>query len=622
MALTITASPDIITPAFDRKAKDNIARKSGNKHVFGDTYKKRSAWKKVCDFISSTRAINVVGKAHFESKQYCEAAILRKAFQAEQQSTHLERELTDQEYDAMVWNSNGVQNRLMREDYIRYGQNNGQNDNATSSRNRWSSRFSQLGHLLHGICEMNAAPTGMTYNVVRNTAVSGVDEKSTKNKVFMFGILGFVGVGTAELLNVIRNSSENSAALLGQSILGLLIAFPAVSSTFGLLGFCSGLLSQMAVEKQNMGKSQQNALSKDVSDNLQKLLSQLKCVKDKPELIQIMARAMQGKHHILKKIKADSLDADGVPHILTKALDSIDLAKSDLENMHALKHALGGYMQVSKPEDESHTRWARYRYAKAVNEKESHYVALVSTVDHMEVANPHAKAMKDIRRKTEEIAAPALHNLVLKTLAYPASLLDCVANTRIAPTLRKWASESYQKKRAEKISDPNRASKNCFKGEYMAKNIHQYGPLTRACIIIAEGMRLFNMNVVLASNANLSRIFNNMALLIHNTVGTSPASRSMCNSLGRFFGGAVLAILFGTFIPIAADATGSPSTVSTNGNLPVDFSMTNIGILMFLLSTPTILVQGLAHVAARLEGWNGNISKTVSNGVPSFKFSR
>ncbi|MEK9817914.1 MAG: hypothetical protein VW447_12575, partial [Limnobacter sp.] len=86
--------------------------------------------------------------------------------------------------------------------------------------------------------------------------------------------------------------------------------------------------------------------------------------------------------------------------------------------------------------------------------------------------------------------------------------------------------------------------------------------------------------------------------------------------------GAVLAIIFGTFIPIAADATGSPSTVSTEGNFPVNFSMTNIGILMFLLSTPTLLVQGLAHVAARVEGWKGNINKTVPNGVPAFQFSR
>lgn len=622
MALQITASQNLITPALDRGIKNNIARKSGNKHVSGDTYKQRTTWKKICDFVGSTRAIHVVGKAHFESKQYCEAAILRKDYQATQKSHALGRDLSDEEYDDTVWNSNGVQNRLMREDYIRYSPNYYNKQNGTSSRNLWARRFSQASHVMHGLCEMNAAPTGMTYNVVRNASASGVDEKSTKNKILMFGFLGSIGVGTTELLNSIRSASSNTATFLSQSILGLLIAFPIASSALGLLGFCTGVASQIAVQKHKVKPKQQVNLSKDVSNNLQKILSQLKSIKDKPELIKVMAKAMQGRNHIFKKIKSDSLDSQGIPKILNAALAAIDLGKNDLENMQALKTALGQYMQVEKPAGKSVTMWARYRYAKAVTAKESHYVALASTVDHMEIDNPHAKAMKDARRQTEEIAAPALHNFALKTLAYPAALIDRVANTHIAPTLRKWASESYQKAQRKKMNNPDKASKNCFKGEYMAKNIHQYGPVTRACIKIAEGMRLFNMNVVLASNANLSRIFNNIALLIHNTVGTSPASRSMCNSLGRFLGGAVLAIIFGTVVPIAADATGSPSTVSTNGNIPVNFAMTNIGILMFLLSAPTLLVQGLAHVAARVEGWNGNINKTVENGVPAFRFPR
>ena len=520
MALQITVSPNMITPALDRGIKNNIARKSGNKHVHGDVYKQRTAWKKICDFVSSTRAIQVVAKAHFESKQYSEAAILRKDYQATQKSDALGRALTEDEYDDTVWNSSGVQNRLMREDYIRYSPNYYDKKNGTTSRNLWARRFSKLSHALHGLCEMNAAPTGMSYNVVRNAGASGVDEKSTKNKILMFGLLGFVGVATTELLSAIRGLSSNSATFLGQGILTLLIAFPVASSALGFLGFCAGLASQIAVQKHKVNTKQKENLSKDVSENLQKILSQLKSIKGKPELIQIMAKAMQGKHHILKKIKSNSLDAQGVPIVLNAALAAIDPGKSDLENMQALKTALGQYMQVEKPAGESATLWARYRYAKAVTTKESHYVALASTVDHMDVNNPHAKAIQDARRQTEEILAPAIHNFALKTLAYPAALLDRVANTHIAPTLRKWASESYQKAQAKKMSDPSRAAKNCFKGEYMAKNIHQYGPVTRACIKIAEGMRLFNMNVVLASNANLSRIFNNTALFVNNAVGT------------------------------------------------------------------------------------------------------
>jgi len=251
--------------------------------------------------VSSTRAIQVVAKAHFESKQYSEAAILRKDYQAKQKSNALGRDLTDEEYDEAVWNSSGVQNRLMREDYIRYSPNYYSKENGTTSRNLWARRFSKLSHCLHGLCEMNAAPTGMTYNVMRNAGTSGVDEKSTKNKILMFGLLGFIGVATTELLTAIRGLSSNSATFLGQGILTLLIAFPVASSALGFLGFCAGLASQIAVQKHKVNTKQKENLSKNVSENLQKILSQLKSIKGKPELIQIMAKAMQGKHHILKK---------------------------------------------------------------------------------------------------------------------------------------------------------------------------------------------------------------------------------------------------------------------------------------------------------------------------------
>lgn len=620
VALQITASSDLMTSGLNRKIKDNIARKSGHKHVSDDVYKRRSNWQKACDFIQASRAVSVVGKAHFESKQFAQAAILRKNHQAEQRSRHLDRALTNEEFDTDVWNSNGVQNRLTREDYVRYSQNHYTADAGATPRNLMARKVSSFGHVLHGICEMNAAPTGMTFNLLRNTAFASVDEKSTKNKALMFGLLGFIGVGTTELLGFISRRRGNFGTFLGQSLSGVVIAFPAVSSTFGFLGALTGVASQLLVEKQALSTDQKKGLSDDLSQNLQKLLSQLKCIKDKPELIQVMGKAMQGRNHIVDKIKSDSCDEQGVPNILNAVLAVVDSNRSDLDNMNAMKEALGAYLQVEKPVDREATLWARYRYAKAVTTKESHYVALVSTVDHMDVAYPHGDALKDARRWGEEKTAPKLHDILLRNLAKPAALIDQVANTKISSTLKKWATEEYRDRKAKKMTDPSRASSNRNKGQYMAKNIHQYGPVTKSLIKVAEGMRLFNMNVVLASNANLSRIFNNGALQIHRTVGTGPASRVMCNSIGRCLGGALLAVIFGTVVPIAADATGSPSVIDTNGKFPVDFSVTNIGILMFLLATPTLAVQGLAQLAVRIEGWEGNVKKTAPPGAHTFKF--
>jgi len=145
VSLKIEYSPKLITPELDRSMKNNIARKSGNKHVSGDTYKKRKFLNKALDFVASTRAIQVVGKAHFESKQYAQAAILRKDFKARETAAQQQITLSDEEYDSAVWNSNGVQNRLTREDHVRYGVEyyDYKLGEETTPRNRWALRFSK-----------------------------------------------------------------------------------------------------------------------------------------------------------------------------------------------------------------------------------------------------------------------------------------------------------------------------------------------------------------------------------------------------------------------------------------------------------------------------------------------
>lgn len=623
LALQITAvASNAITPAWDEKGKALIARKSGYKHVSGDIYKQRTNWKKICDFISASRGPSIVAKGHFESRHYVQMALIRKDFAAQKKESVLGRALKDDEYDAEVWNSNGVQNRIMREDFIRYHPEHFTINNGASQRNSWAYKFSHFGHTLHGICEMNAAPTGMTYNIARNTATSGVEERSTRNKAYMFLGLGFIGVATTQMLLAIQSKTGEIAFFVGQTASTALVAFPAISSTIGLLGTVAGVLSQLTVEKQRLDDKQKGILNDDLNTNLQKLLFRLKTVKDQAPLVERMGKAMQGRH-LFKHIRGDNLGKNGVPKLLRNVLDAIDLNKSDLENLHALKNTLGAYFQIEKPVGEAASLWACYKYAKAVTAKESHGVSLFGLIDHMEIDNPNEAELKDLRRIVEEKHAPKLHNFLLKTIAYPATLIDSVAKTNIAPTLRKWTTPQYLQARKAERTNPVNASKYCFTGGYMATHIHQYGPVTHFLLKLADAMYLFNMNIVLASNANLSRVFNNLAIQIQRGLGTGPASRSMCNSIGRFFGGALLAILFGTAIPLAADGTGNAFTYNADvgTDSPVRFSVANIGILMFLLATPTLMVQGLAHVAARLEGWNGNIPKSLPAGVKAVKWT-
>lgn len=606
MALQIVAQSSLCTnAAFHQKVKCNIARKSGHKYVSGNTFKERTGLNRLKDFIGASRGVSVMAKAHFESRQYVQAAMLRKDELASRHSEALGRPLTDEEYDALVWDSGGVQTRTNREDHIRYHSDFFDRAKGASKRNALAQKVSKGAHWGHGFCEMMAAPTGMTTTAVRNAVTQGTDDKSTKNKAFMFGLLAFIGVGTGMGVTYAKSGIDKDKlpSILGESMLGALIAFPAASSLMGFIGTLLGVTSQCIVERQQMGNGQKMHLQADLNTNMNQLLFLLKSIHGKPELIEVSAKAMQGLH-IFGKVDSAHLDSNNIPMLLNQALAAIDLDKSDAENMLALKRAVGSYLQVDKPVDG--TKWARYCYAKAVTKKESHFVALLSLIDHTETKKS-SQDLTDARKKLENRLMPSFQRKTLRGLSHVVKPVDVMLRTSMSETLKRWGTKGYADIHSAKMRDPKRAAQNCFKGEYMVKNMHQYHGITRGLILLAEGLRIVNMNIILASNANLSRIANNLASNGQRTLGTGPSSRSMCHSVGRCLGGAALAIIFGTVVPTFS----SPENLDIGTNPPPQYSITNIGILMFLFSIPTLMVMGAAQGAAHLQGWKGNIVKEL-----------
>lgn len=611
----------------NREIWNHVGRRSGLKHVYGNIYKHQTWGHAITHFFAASRGNAVMAKAHFESKHFVQAAILRKNAVAEQTAAGLNRPLNGQEYEDLVWNSNGVLNRLTREDQIRYGDpEHFKKEEGTSKRNRVARYISRIGHGFHGACELNSAPTGMTQQSVRPFLLGQTDEKSLKNKIFMASSLGFIGTAFSTMLRTSRSESVDSAKksgavsadALGKGLMSALIAFPAISACMGVLGTFAGICSQAVVEKQAPSYSQKERLTDSLTNDLQKLLHFLKSVKGNQQQIKIVGKAMQGRHHIINKFQNTSRDADGVPKILNAAIRAIDPAKTETDNLNALKDVLGKHMQVDKPPRETSNFWQRYMYGKRVTGSESEYVALMSVVDHKDLDNPHAKLQKDYRKKFEDKVPLALHNLVLKGLAYPASVIDELLDTNVAGTLRKWASPEYKKRQAEKLADPLRAAKNRYNGEYMAKHIHQYHSLTKSLIKLSEGLRLIAMNVVLAQNANLSRCFANTAAGIQQTLGTGPASRSICQSIGRALGGSALAAILGVALPAAASGHSYSFEMDVGQKTDASASASNAGIIMFLLSVPSMALMLLAMQTAKMEGWKGNICKQVPKGSKTF----
>jgi len=622
------AKPYVPTAQYERKVTDHIALKAGLKRVQGNVYKPRSWGQTIAEFVAASRGISITAKAHFESKHHLQAAILRRNAVAQQQlAANADRTLSDSDYDEIVWNSNGVQKRLTREDQLRYGDPALFNEKSgASGRNRVAHTISRIGHLFHGACEMNSAPTGMTLNCSRPFFIGPAHEKSLKNKLYMFASLAFIGTAFTTALGVARSkaagavadSGKVSAKVLTKGVLDALIAFPAVSASMGVLGTVAGVVSQATAQKQALSQIQKEKLSQTLAEDMQKLVHLLKSIKGNPEKTEVAGKAMQGRFHVVKKVKA--CDDNGVPDILRTVLAAIDSDKTETENLNALKTALGDYLLIDKPPRQDSSLWQRYKYSKLVTSKESEYVALMSLVDHSRLENPHGIWQKDMRKHVEAFLPPFLRNPMLKGAAYPAAAVDKLLGTNAAGTLRKWASPEYIKKKAEQLADPHRAQKNCYNAEYMTTHIHQYKFGTRCLIKLSEALRITSLNVVLARNANLSRAFANTAATIQRTLGTGPASRCMCQSIGRAFGGAALACLFAFGFPAAAEATGDSYNLDIDVNQDTDASVSAVstGILMFLLSIPSLALMLAATQTAKLEGWKGDVRKEVPKGVRTY----
>lgn len=606
------------TPAEDMAGKKTIARKAGKIHVHGNGFKKRHVWMRICEFVAGSRGPSVMAKAAFESRHYTQAAIIRKAQAAKIQEEKSGNPLSKEEFDDLVWNSSGVQNRTMREDFVRFNGDHYSKEAGATFGNRFAYINSRTAHAFHGICEMAAAPTGMTSNVVRDTAITKPGDQSTMNKVFMLGTLGFIGAGTTEFTSWLSERIPESLKVLGKkagSELGsVIMAFAAISSAMGAIGSIFGLTSQAVVRKQKFSDKQISRLNSDLNITLQKLVFRLKSVKDKPEIIKMMGSAMKGRRLLLKKVRGDALNQNGIPKILLKALNAIDPSATDTGNMNRLVEVAGEYMQVpNKPEKGNCSLWSRYAYSRAVKVKEREFVAMLGLVEHADIAAASGSTV-DARRIFEEKQIPRFHTWLLKKCIPVAKFMDKAIYTNMAPTFRKWTSPAYIKSQQTRNHDPLLAHKRAYTGEYMVKHRHQYGPITRCMITLSEGMRFFNMNIVLASNSNLSRVYNNSLYAGNELIGTSPASRTICNSAGRFFGGASLALIFGLGVPALEAHTGTEASrdFDVGTSEKVTLSAKNIGYLMCIVAAPTLLFQGLAQLSARLEGWKGNIHETFS----------
>ena len=268
-----------------------------------------------------------------------------------------------------------------------------------------------------------------------------------------------------------------------------------------------------------------------------------------------------------------------------------------------MEEVIGEYLIKADPkENEKMGLWERFNNRKAQRELQGHFVAIANLVDHMDIDDKsQADERKDCRRTTED-AFLVIRNNTLKLLSKPVGLI----NNKAAEKLKWWASDEYKKLYTSKMEDPNNADKYSHTAYYIAKNLHEFGPLTKTFSRIADLLQCFNINIVLSMNSQLSRISNCIVRQVNQSMLSSPVSRTMCTSMGRGFGGAALAAATAFAVPAIFEVADQ----STSFNIPAGGDQVNVswivtGIAMFLISVPTLAFTGLAIAASHMEGWYG-----------------
>ena len=561
-----------------------------------------------------------MARAHREGMHYTYAQMVRTETEAKKQNNNIEpKELED-----AVFQDDRVMSRIHRADMLRGRpdllnppvENNSIGKCRTHVRSYSAYGLSLISRFFHGLCELTSAPTGTAFKNLRNVA-SPMDETSTKNKGIMPGLLLAIGVAYTELFGAIKAAYtanfQEKAAIYG---VGAMSHSAFVSSAAGLIAFIAGLASLMVMEKKPLVGTQRETLNHEKSQISTLLETFIRNIQTKNEstIDQFLSRA-------LRSVKAPGQAKGSIPPLMHK-LRSLSLDANKANNKVLIESTVGEYLSCSDINSDSPT----FKMERLRRERE--LVKILNLFDHPEVTKAKFEGGSDTAKKILEerpytgkdlkVEAEALgeqlHDVVLQSLSKVAKTVTSGKDNSVSKRLAKWGDPAHRARQAAKLKDPLNAARYRNRGDYMIANLHQYGPITRALVEISETFRFAAFNYLLATNVQSSRVFGASARGVQNTVSSGPASRSLCHSLGRFCGGALVAVIFsvvtGGFI---ADA-GAPTSLDL-GNGTVSYAQA--GFMMAVFCAISLPVMLAAHIAARLEGWEGNIQEKVSKKNPA-----
>lgn len=604
--------PFKITSEWLKGTEKRIAKKAGLKAKGGNTYGRKGWGTKISQFLGDGRSAGVVGKGYHESSHYVQAALLRRQFEAGG-NADLSQCIDDK----------GVRDRVYREDYIRFRPEmfTPSEANPVSKRNAMACRLSRAAHGFHGACEFMAAPTGFLQTSFRNLTTPNSNIKGTANRLGMVASLPLIGVATSAITfgikKVIPHMKDHAIGLtlgataINYTIGALAIAYSAFSAAFGGASAISALASQAVLSKDNLTVDQKGKVLKDHDVLLMKIDALLSHIRRGSQGHAMVCRALSGK------IGAAFRDSKtGEPEMLKALLLAHDPSADQATRFKTIGRIMGQYLVV--PERPGALKSGpmgilrSYQRSKAILEKESHFVALCDLIDHSELKEP-PKSTVDARKAVES-SVEKLHRTRLVPRAQKAlRLMPGFRNSGLDKHLTARQHEDYKKQQEKKFKT------ECLQGQHVSSVQrvldlhHQYSKPTVFCARVGEALRRVSLDIVLAQNAQLSRLFFNVFYRVNKLIGTSPASRTINMALGRFAGGAVLTALMATLTFVTAGALNGlhiPVIAGTGLKMgAVTFSFLAAGVMMFACNSIGLGFTLAAKAMAATGGYKGGSAK-------------
>ncbi|WP_291810742.1 hypothetical protein [Limnobacter sp.] len=534
-------------------------------------------------------------RAAYESSQRISSAIVSQRYKSE-----LEGKPVD------ISGSELIKARFYRQDNLRFNPQLSHPRFGLSKQDQQAVKLSRWAHYANGVTELGAAPTGLLLKVSKIWFTPKHDDKAFTSQLRVLAALpvvagvvalfsrGVFGEGLGRAFNNVKQALQTDLRALACS-------FSAISAVSALVSLALGAGSCMTGSKLRLSSAVTGLIQFNKDKHLHRIYVLLNDVKDKPDAVSLLARALCqkiGRHYCM---------AEGVPILLNRLLGNVHAGPSEIEIKQAIERTIGSYLTEFSPTGSTKGRFLDPRADKAeLLARENHLLALTNLVEHSAVhADPHENYM-DMRHHIEN-GAEGLRQSVLEG---SGSLLSVLGFAR-------------REKKDMSAGQKQAATSLRYGAENMLNQAHQYGPVTRGLAKCSEGLRVFNHGVLLSLNYQLTRPIAKLAGYITEAALKRPNSRVTSFSIGRAVASSIWAAVDAFLILSLASgngiAFGGPEAATKVkfplnipfGSISLGISIISTAAQMLLVAIPAAILMGAAKVACSIEGWNGNVARPL-----------